>query len=211
MVSLLWCSSNQGCKVDGMPFPFKRLFGGTEPFGRGFPRVSTQFCVRDAPLPVQGSEKPSSRDSEAMKYLVILAVSAAVCVGLWLAANRDGAPVALSQTAEVLGTAVETASVTARAALGDAKEAAETVLDSTGPSAPIPQDTEQQGTVPNIAEALTVNGFDRDRVVAHIDGSELSALTKTSTKAALDGVRDDPDQLRVVLDRLRDRLGVPEL
>ena len=116
-----------------------------------------------------------------MKYLVILVVLTAVCTGLWLGAQRDGAPDALSKTAEVLGTAVDTASVTARAASGNAKEA---------------------------AEALTVNGFDHDRVLAYINGSDQSALNKTSTKAALDGARTEPDQLRVVLDRLRDRLGV---
>ncbi|GGB96620.1 hypothetical protein GCM10011363_11600 [Marivita lacus] len=117
-----------------------------------------------------------------MKYLVILVVLTAVCTGLWLGAQRDRAPDALSKTAEVLGTAVDTASVTARAALGDAKEA---------------------------AEALIVHGFDHDRMVAYINGSDLSAFNKTSTKAALDGARNEPDQLRVVLDRLRDRLGVP--
>ena len=116
-----------------------------------------------------------------MKYLVILTVLTAVCTGLWLGAQRDGAPDALSKAAKVLGTAVDTASVTARAALGDAKEA---------------------------AEALTFNGFDHDRVLAYINGSDLSALNKTSTKAALDGARNEPDQLRVVLDRLRDRLEV---
>lgn len=143
-----------------------------------------------------------------MKYLVILAVLTAVCSGFWLGAQREGAPDALSTTAEVLGTAVDTASVTARAALGDAKEAAETVVEAAGPIAPIPKDAEQTGTALTIAEALTVNGFDHDRVVAHINGSDLSALDKTSIKVALDRARNDPDDLRVVLDRLRDRLGV---
>ncbi|MFA8385340.1 MAG: hypothetical protein ACEPO2_06915 [Pelagibaca sp.] len=143
-----------------------------------------------------------------MKNLVILAVLAAVFLGFWLGAHRDGAPDTLSQTAEVLGTAVDTASVTARAALGDAKEAAETVMDATGPSAPVPETVEQAVTALDIAEDFTVAGFDHDRVVAHIDGSELSAFNKISTKAALDGARDDPGQLRIVLDRLRDRLGL---
>lgn len=42
MVSLLWCSSNQGCKVVVMPLAFKRLFGGTEPSAKGFPLVGPQ-------------------------------------------------------------------------------------------------------------------------------------------------------------------------
>ena len=60
----------------------------------------------------------------------------------------------------------------------------------------------------DITEVLTVDGFDYDRVVAYIDESNLSLLIKTSTKAALEQARDNPEQLQALLATLRDQLGL---
>ena len=61
-----------------------------------------------------------------------------------------------------------------------------------------------------VAELLTVEGFDYDKVIEMIDGSELNAMVKTSTKAALTQARDNPEMLEGVLEKLKDAMGLTQ-
>ncbi len=321
MVSLLWCSSNQGCKVDGIPSPFKRLFLGTEPIVQGFPLEVTlngthMSLVRPNQIGAAG-QSANSRGLEPMKNLIILAVVAAVGIAVWLfaqpgeapetasvetpsedsvapaeAAEVENTPVAedtttsvietveeaadeavtavdeaVSQVADAVETALDTATSTAEEAidnatgassdaneaaadalegvvqdgeteandladpanataettaekaedviegaantLNDAAEAAAPAVESDEPATESTADDADATTSdPDIAELLTADGFDFEKVVAYIDESNLSLLIKTSTKAALEDAQNNPEQLKALLATLRDQLGL---
>ena len=316
MVLLLWCSSNQGCKVDGIPPPFKRLFLGTEPLLPGFPLDVTLNCAH---ISQSGShcdgatrKRRMPKGLNIMKNLIILAVIAVAGVGVWLFSQSDDAPEQVQTAAETATDTAETAAeatetttaeveaevaavagdaegavdeavegVTAAVeeAIADATVAADTVANDVTEAATVLADeagdrvdqaitavndaaseaataldealsdvtdgaddtidatgdavssvaevansaasdtmaaTESvadaadatEATTVKIEEFLTVDGFDYDRVVEYIDNSELSLLIKTSTKAALEQARNNPEQLQALLGTLRDQLGL---
>ena len=57
------------------------------------------------------------------------------------------------------------------------------------------------------AEALTVAGFDLEKVTDMIDNSELPATQKLLLSSALQKAQDDPEVLQATLVQLRNALG----
>ena len=92
--------------------------------------------------------------------------------------------------------AAESVEETATEATETATDAAEATADAAGDAAA------------NITELLTVDGFEFDQVIEYVDNSELSTLVKTTTKAALEQARDNPEVLQGVLETLRGQLGL---
>ncbi|HKK96861.1 MAG TPA: hypothetical protein VJ928_01680, partial [Marivita sp.] len=84
-----------------------------------------------------------------------------------------------------------------------ADEAAETATDAADATADAAVDAGS-----DIADLMTVDGFDLDRVIDYIDNSDLSNVVKATSKAALEQARDSPEALEGVLENLRDRLGI---
>lgn len=60
----------------------------------------------------------------------------------------------------------------------------------------------------NLSELLTVDGFDYDKVIEAIDGSDLGAVQKTTLKTGLGQARDNPDMLKGILDQVRSALNL---
>jgi hypothetical protein len=58
-----------------------------------------------------------------------------------------------------------------------------------------------------MANLLTPEGFDADKVAAMIDGSDLSAVQKTVLSGAVNAVKSNPDLLDATLTRLKEALG----
>ena len=59
-----------------------------------------------------------------------------------------------------------------------------------------------------LADLLTPEGFNLDKVGEMIDGSELGTLKKTALKTALDGAKDNPELLNGVLEQIKTALGM---
>lgn len=57
-------------------------------------------------------------------------------------------------------------------------------------------------------EALTIDGFDFDRVAQMIDESQLGDMQKTLLKGTLDQARNNPDLLEQALTSVREALGL---
>ena len=59
-----------------------------------------------------------------------------------------------------------------------------------------------------MAELLTVDGFDLEKVTAMIDGSELGGVQKSLLSTALDKAKDNPELLSGVLDQIKAAMGL---
>ena len=59
-----------------------------------------------------------------------------------------------------------------------------------------------------MADLLTVDGFDYDKVVEMVENSELGTLQKTTLKAGLEQARDNPELLQGLLDRVKEAMGL---
>ena len=68
--------------------------------------------------------------------------------------------------------------------------------------------TEETGAMSGMADLLTADGFDYDKVVEMVDGSDLGGLTKTTLKAGLNKAKDNPELLSGVLEQVKAALGM---
>ena len=69
--------------------------------------------------------------------------------------------------------------------------------------------TEAAGeTAGGLADLLTVDGFNYDKVVDAIDGSDLGAAQKLTLKTGLESARDNPALLKSMLDQVKSALGL---
>jgi len=59
-----------------------------------------------------------------------------------------------------------------------------------------------------LADLLTVENFNADRVVEAIEGSELGAVQKNLLTEAVRQVGDDPAAVSAVIDQVREALGL---
>ena len=53
-----------------------------------------------------------------------------------------------------------------------------------------------------------MDGFDFDRVIEAIDGSEMGTLQKTTLKTGLEQARDNPELLQGVLEQIKSAMGL---
>jgi len=59
-----------------------------------------------------------------------------------------------------------------------------------------------------LADLLTPEGFNLDKVGEMIDGSELGALKRIALKTALDGAKDNPELFNVGPEQIKGTLGM---
>ena len=59
-----------------------------------------------------------------------------------------------------------------------------------------------------MADLLSVDGFNLDKVSEMIDGSEIGAFQKTVLKTALEKAKDNPSVLQTVLDKIKEAAGL---
>ncbi len=111
--------------------------------------------------------------------------------------------------------AAEVATGTAEEAAEAASEAVDEVADMVEESAAAVTDTAAGDMVENgteetggLSDALTVDGFDLDKVTEAIDASDLGQMEKMTLKNGIEQARDNPDALAQILARIRDALGL---
>ena len=59
-----------------------------------------------------------------------------------------------------------------------------------------------------MADLLSVDGFNLDKVSEMIEGSEMGAFQKTALKTALDKAKDNPEVLETVLAKIKEAMGL---
>jgi colicin import membrane protein len=145
------------------------------------------------------AEKAAMAQAEADKAAEVAAAAAKVEEEAAAAAAKleEEAAVAAKAEADAVAAAAEEAAAAeaAEPATAEAAEATETVAAATEEAAG------------GMADLLTPEGFNLDKVGEMIDGSELGALKKTALKTALDGAKDNPELLNGVLEQIKTALG----
>lgn len=116
----------------------------------------------------------------------------------------------VAAASDAVSDAIEEATTTGADVLENAQETTTAALDS---ATQLAQDTAATAsaaaqTGSELAELLTVEGFDYDRAVEIIEESDLSDTVKTTLTSGLDQARDNPDLLADLLEQARTALGL---
>ncbi|ETX26510.1 hypothetical protein RISW2_23815, partial [Roseivivax isoporae LMG 25204] len=102
----------------------------------------------------------------------------------------------------------------ADAAAADAAEAAAEAAGAAADTAADAAAVSAEGAAapdPDVAAALSVEGYDAEEVARLVEQSDLSLSVKTSTMTALRNAEDNPELLATVLEQLRERLGLQQV
>ena len=123
------------------------------------------------------------------------------------AAEAVNAPEALESAWDAVGDAVEVIEGAVAGAVDAASDAtaAEAAAD-TATDAVAAATTEAASG--GMADLLSVDGFNLDKVSEMIDGSEIGAFQKTVLKTALEKAKDNPSVLQTVLDKIKEAAGL---
>ena len=108
-------------------------------------------------------------------------------------------------------TASSAEAATTEAATDTAAAADETATDAVAGTAEAVTDTAAataEAASGGMADLLSVDGFDLDKVSEMIDGSEIGAFQKTALKTALEKAKDNPEVLQTVLDKIKEAAGL---
>lgn len=107
-------------------------------------------------------------------------------------AASDATTVVTDTAAGVVDTATDTASDAATATT-------DAVTDAVAPAA---------DAATGMSDFLTVDGFNYDKAMTAIDGSDLDVLKKTALKQGLEQAKANPDLLKSVLGQVKSALGL---
>ena len=151
-----------------------------------------------------------------MRAIVIL-ISAAIVgfFGYQYAANGNtpvatisavtGATAAAEEAAAAANAAAEEAAAAAAAAATAASE--EAAATAAAEEAAATAAAEEAAAETGMADLLTADGFDADKVIEMISNSDLSAVQQTVLSGAVNAIKDNPALLEATLTRLKEALG----
>ena len=108
-------------------------------------------------------------------------------------------------------TASSAEAATTEAATDTAAAADETATDAVAGTAEAVTDiaaATAEAASGGMADLLSVDGFDLDKVSEMIDGSEIGAFQKIALKTALEKAKDNPEVLQTVLDKIKEAAGL---
>ena len=108
-------------------------------------------------------------------------------------------------------TASSAEAATTEAATDTAAAADETATDAVAGTAEAVTDTAAataEAAPGGMADLLSVDGFDLDKVSEMIDGSEIGAFQKIALKTTLEKAKDNPEVLQTVLDKIKEAAGL---
>ena len=108
-------------------------------------------------------------------------------------------------------TASSAEAATTEAATDTAAAADETATDAVAGTAEAVTDiaaATAEAASGGMADLLSVDGFDLDKVSEMIDSSEIGAFQKTALKTALEKAKDNPEVLQTVLDKIKEAAGL---
>lgn len=128
-------------------------------------------------------------------------------------AAQDAMASVVEGTADV-GTALETVANAAETSAQDAVQgivetvtdtAQDTVVNVDAAVQSVVNDTAADATteIAETTDPLSIAGFDLTKVSEMIDGSSINDMTKLALKAGLQQAKDNPDQLKQILDQIK--------
>ncbi|MEP1521651.1 MAG: translation initiation factor 3, partial [Ascidiaceihabitans sp.] len=123
-------------------------------------------------------------------------------------AATDTVSEAADATADAATDATETATDAAGATADAATETASEAADATTEAVDATTEAATEATSGGIADLLTTEGFDYDKVVEMVEGSEMGAFQKTALKTSLEKARDNPEVLETVLGKIKEAMGL---
>ena len=118
-------------------------------------------------------------------------------------------PEPVESVTDTVNEAVESAVDAAESAVEDAAEAAQDAVEDAVDQATeaLKDATDGVDGEAALSDVLTVDGFDFDKAIEMIDGSDLGAVQKTTLKAGLEQARDNPELLSQLLEQVRGAMG----
>jgi len=160
--------------------------------------------------------------TEAAESAVEAAGDAAEEAGAAVEAVTEAAEGAVEATTEAVEGAADAATEAAEGAVEAATEAASEAVEGATDAVTEAATEAAEGATETATEAvesateeagsmmdlLTPEGFDFDKVVEMVDGSDLDPLKKTTLKTALESAKDNPELLSSVLDQIKGALGL---
>ena len=96
---------------------------------------------------------------------------------------------------ETVTDVVEDVQETATDVVQDVEETAQSVVEDAA--------AELTTEEPAVSDPLSVAGFDLAKVSDMIDGSSANDMTKLALKTGLQQAKDNPDQLKAILDQIK--------
>lgn len=147
-------------------------------------------------------------------FLIVIALVVLAGIGWFLMGANDTPTVSNDQpvpAAEAVEDTADGPQAETEEAPTDAVEA--TVADSETPADQAETTAEQagDGAPPadgTLADALTVEGFDADRIRQAIAESDMNAAQKQAAETLLASAEQNPELVQTVIDQLRERLGL---
>ena len=135
-----------------------------------------------------------------MRAIFIL-IAAAILgfFGYQYAANGNTPAAAISAVTGATAAAAQEAAGIAAEEAADATAAAEEAAATAA--------AEEAAAETGMADLLTADGFDADKVIEMISNSDLSAVQQTVLSGAVNAIKDNPALLEATLTRLKEALG----
>ena len=135
------------------------------------------------------------------------AAAISAVTGATAAAAQEAAGIAAEEAADATAAAEEAAASAAAEEAAATAAAEEAAATAAAEEAAATAATEEAAAETGMADLLTADGFDADKVIEMISNSDLSAVQQTVLSGAVNAIKDNPALLEATLTRLKEALG----
>ena len=135
------------------------------------------------------------------------AAAISAVTGATAAAAQEAAGIAAEEAAAATAAAEEAAASAAAEEAAASAAAEEAAATAAAEEAAATAAAEEAAAETGMADLLTADGFDADKVIEMISNSDLSAVQQTVLSGAVNAIKDNPALLEATLTRLKEALG----
>ena len=135
------------------------------------------------------------------------AAAISAVTGATAAAAQEAAGIAAEEAAAATAAAEEAAASAAAEEAAASAAAEEAAASAAAEEAAATAAAEEAAAETGMADLLTADGFDADKVIEMISNSDLSAVQQTVLSGAVNAIKDNPALLEATLTRLKEALG----
>ena len=135
------------------------------------------------------------------------AAAISAVTGATAAAAQEAAGIAAEEAAAATAAAEEAAASAAAEEAAATAAAEEAAATAAAEEAAATAAAEEAAAETGMADLLTADGFDADKVIEMISNSDLSAVQQTVLSGAVNAIKDNPALLEATLTRLKEALG----
>ena len=135
------------------------------------------------------------------------AAAISAVTGATAAAAQEAAGIAAEEAAAATAAAEEAAASAAAEEAAATAAAEEAAATAAAEEAAATAAAEEAAAETGMADLLTADGFDADKVIEMISNSDLSAVQQTVLSGGVNAIKDNPALLEATLTRLKEALG----